>query len=285
MRRSLLSTVLLTLSLLFAAAPGAETPPRQILTQCLPEQLCFQGVDFGDRFELRFRNDVQATFTVAAEVRAKDGSGRQSSTHFVTRAPESRLLLSLAFPDGPTGVRWAYTYHPGSEPAEHDDSHVYALPYVSGSSHIVVQAYDGAFTHKGALRYAVDWRMPEGTPVLAARAGTVIGAHDRSHEGGHDNGMFGRENYVWLRHADGTVGQYLHLAPDSLAVSLGEQVEVGQVLARSGNTGYSVEPHLHFHVSTPTQEGPHAFVTFPVKFRLSHGRIESPRRGRRMRAP
>ena len=57
-----------------------------------------------------------------------------------------------------------------------DDSAVYTLPYPEGVTHEVTQAHCGAVSHTGRLRYAVDWSMPEGSPVCAARAGRVVRA-------------------------------------------------------------------------------------------------------------
>lgn len=284
MLRPLLAAAVLAFFLLPAAA-GSGEDARRSLTQCLADQLCFQGLDFGDRFELRFENRTDERYTVAASVRALDGTDRTRSQHIVTEMPERRLLLALAFPPDKAAATWEFTYHLGTTPAQHDDGHVYRLPYVSGSSHIVLQGHDGDLSHKGALRFAVDWRMPEGTAVLAARAGVVIGTYDQSDVGGTEFAMYGRENYVWLRHDDGTVGQYLHLATNSVTVAIGDSVEAGQFLARSGNTGYSDEPHLHFHVSSPAPTGPYAFETFPARFRLAEDHVGVPARGRRYLAP
>ena len=44
------------------------------------------------------------------------------------------------------------------------------------------------------------------------------------------------------------MGVYLHLMQGSVAVSEGARVRAGSLLARSGNTGNSTGPHLHFVV-------------------------------------
>ncbi|MCY1554588.1 Peptidase family M23 [compost metagenome] len=49
-------------------------------------------------------------------------------------------------------------------------------------------------------------------------------------------------------HDDGTMGVYLHLMQGSVLVQEGRRVEAGSMIARSGNTGNSTGPHLHFVV-------------------------------------
>ena len=51
-----------------------------------------------------------------------------------------------------------------------------------------------------------------------------------------------------ILHDDGTMGVYLHLMKGSVAVREGQRVETGTRIARSGNTGNSTGPHLHFVV-------------------------------------
>src|SRR5712671_2167899 len=81
-----------------------------------------------------------------------------------------------------------------------------------------------------------DIRMAYGQDVHAAAAGTVTFAGER---GGY--GMT-----VEVDHGDGKVTRYGHLSAS--AVSVGQTVESGQVIASSGNSGRSTGPHLHFEV-------------------------------------
>ena len=67
-----------------------------------------------------------------------------------------------------------------------------------------------------------------------------------------------RGNYVLIQHAENEYSLSAHLKPNSICVSLGEQVKRGQKIAECGNTGNTSEPHLHFQIQ---KEG--SFFTSP----------------------
>src|SRR5688572_7280532 len=132
--------------------------------------------------------------------------------------------------------------------ADHDDGYLYRLPYGDDVSFPIIQGYDATLSHRGAERFTLDFGMPVGTPVHAARDGVVVLVED-SHDTGCAREQCGRfANFVVVLHADGTTGEYFHLARGSVQVRRGEPVARGQWLALSGNTGFSTAPHLHFGV-------------------------------------
>jgi murein DD-endopeptidase MepM/ murein hydrolase activator NlpD len=53
-------------------------------------------------------------------------------------------------------------------------------------------------------------------------------------------------NFVILQHASDEFTEFRHLQRGSIAVKLGDDVRVGQAIARCGNSGNAVTPHLHF---------------------------------------
>ncbi len=81
----------------------------------------------------------------------------------------------------------------------------------------------------------VDIPAPSGTPIVAAKSGTVIMSQL----------MSGYGNVVMVDHGD-TVTVYAHCS--ALNVGVGESVKAGDVIAFVGSTGLSTGAHLHFEV-------------------------------------
>ncbi|MCF7749178.1 M23 family metallopeptidase [Bacillus subtilis subsp. subtilis] len=137
---------------------------------------------------------------------------------------------------------------PGDPTATPQDV-AYRLPFEA--SHVQVsQAPQGRFSHTDAENGdAVDFALPEGTPVLAARAGRVMQVQGSFQENGRDRlGDRDRANFIRILHEDGSMAVYAHLQANGVQVRSGQRVEAGQRIGLSGNTGYSTAPHLHFVV-------------------------------------
>jgi murein DD-endopeptidase MepM/ murein hydrolase activator NlpD len=185
-----------------------------------------------------------------------------------------------------TNHEWQYSftnyYKLGSSVAVPDD-YVYSLPYAPGTVHKITQGYDGKFSHQGSNKYAIDWQMPEGTPVCAARGGLVVKVKDDSDRGGASMKYDPFNNYVLIRHDDGTLGHYCHLKKGGVKVHPGQIVKTGDVIALSGNTGFSSGAHLHFCVFM-TKDGRQR-ESIPVKFRNEYGESVTLVEGGRYRAP
>ena len=125
----------------------------------------------------------------------------------------------------------------------------YASPLPAGTKFTLDQGFGGEFSHDGPENYyALDFGVPEGTPVLAARAGVVLQVEEDFRAHGLDPRFGDRANYVRVLHEDGSIAVYAHLAPASMLRRPGDRVVVGQLVGRSGNTGMSSAPHLHFSV-------------------------------------
>ena len=92
-------------------------------------------------------------------------------------------------------------------------------------------------THNG-----IDFSAPIDTPVKAAADGVVVGTGDT--DLACRWASYGR--WVMIQHRNGLSTLYAHL--DLIKVSKGQQVNVGDLIGYSGNTGYSTGPHLHFTV-------------------------------------
>jgi murein DD-endopeptidase MepM/ murein hydrolase activator NlpD len=109
-------------------------------------------------------------------------------------------------------------------------------------------------THTGAGTANTDY-FAFGQPVLAAGAGTVVVAYDSVDDNvpGTMNTAAELGNYVVIDHGNGEYSFVAHLQHGSVRVKEGDRVERGMVIAKCGNSGTSMEPHLHYHLqSTPS---------------------------------
>lgn len=161
--------------------------------------------------------------------------------------------------------QWRYQWKLG-RPLEHVPSSTgpWRLPF--DGERELLQGPRGTFSHGAGTQdeEANDWAMLEDTPVLAARDGVVVGFRDDCTAGGVDESFRFEANYVVLKHRDGTYSEYYHLKPAGVSVRLGARVKAGTEIGRSGNTGYSSQPHLHFAVFVPLDGT--SRVTLPVEF-------------------
>lgn len=149
-----------------------------------------------------------------------------------------------------------------------NDDSAYRLPYACGSSQTCSQGNFGS-SHQGSQAYAWDFAMPKGTPVHAARGGKIAYLEVRSPPGsacydppGLLEQCHNKANFIGIRHNDGTVALYMHLR--EMKVKLGATVTQGQLIALSGNTGYTSGPHLHFQLQNDC--GIWFCSSVPVKF-------------------
>ncbi|MFE7619308.1 peptidoglycan DD-metalloendopeptidase family protein [Streptomyces sp. NPDC057496] len=120
-------------------------------------------------------------------------------------------------------------------PKERPERHTGLVAPVSAG---IGTPYHQAGSWSSGYHTGVDFPVPTGTSVKAVASGTVVSA-----------GWGGAYGYqVVIRHNDGKYSQYAHLS--ALNVREGRQVSAGQRIARSGSTGNSTGPHLHFEIRT-----------------------------------
>jgi len=154
----------------------------------------------------------------------------------------------------------------GSPVTENLDTYIYDLPFEKGTQHRIVQGYGGLFSHKNIA--ALDFSMPVGTPVLAAREGVVYNFKDDSNEGGPFPWFKKKANYLIIKHDDGSFGCYWHLKKDGVVVKSG-YISKGQLIAYSGSTGFVLQAHLHFSVKKKLNYEKDSFVR--TKFKTING--------------
>lgn len=156
---------------------------------------------------------------------------------------------------------------PGAMPSDVD----YRLPLELASLRIG-QTPQGRFSHADdENRHAIDFAVPIGTPVLTARSGIVMQVEDAFSDA---PGKLAAANFVRILHPDGSMAVYAHLQRGSAKVAAGQRVEAGQVIARSGNSGYSSGPHLHFVVQVNAGM---RLQSLPVRIIGAQGELKLPK--------
>ncbi len=224
-------------------------------------------------FTIHTKARAELTLTLTAEVENVELSTPLPVTA-VFDGPQTRTILRIKRKQRELAWRYTnvhFTWNWGNPRTTHDDSVVYQLPFSLGRPVRVIQGYDGTFSHTGSGRYAVDFDLPEGSPVHAARSGVVVQVLQGFTTAGTDDSYRQQDkgNRVLVRHSDGTFGYYGHLKPGGVVVQEGQSVSAGQLLGLSGNTGFSRGPHLHFEVRSAIDGK--QWLTFPTRFTTEQG--------------
>lgn len=240
--------------------------------QCLQDWACWEVRRQDDRYEFWVTNKRPYIFTASLEVGARNlrsEAGEQSSFKAVGVLPgnSEKLLLTLYPTKSHREARYwdLFFWTPGDLNAVHDDDYLYTAPFAPGETYPLVQGFGGGWSHSGASKYAVDFAMPIGTAVHAARAGIVVQVVSHNDKNGMDRSFAKYANYVMVLHEDGTTGEYYHLKKDGVEVEVDQVVKAGDLLGYSGNTGFSSLPHLHFAVYRPRPMG--NFESIPFEFK------------------
>lgn len=91
--------------------------------------------------------------------------------------------------------------------------------------------------------------VPDETPIYAGKGGEVVKVSNNVKKNGTGTGC---GNMVRIKHDDGYQTEYCHMYPNSVCVSVGDQVSQGQKIGEVGNTGNSTGTHLHIGVIDPS---------------------------------
>lgn len=135
---------------------------------------------------------------------------------------------------------------------------------------------EGKFAHENfpESRYAVDFGLPLGSPVLAVKKGTIVLVKHDSDDYFTPKQSINLAmselmklavrslNYVVINHENGTVTEYCHLSKNKV-VSEKQSVEEGDIIGYTGRSGFMDLDHLHFNAGKiENRKG----VSIPVKF-------------------
>lgn len=134
-----------------------------------------------------------------------------------------------------------------------NESHL-VLPWRIGQSYKLTQGNCTFESHSllNNQHMSFDFKMPIGTPILAADDGRVFIVVEQFKDN-IDNGP-NEANYIGVEHDGGLLTWYTHLTFDGASVEVDDQVSRGERIGYSGNTGDSSYPHLHFFAQRVVEE-------------------------------
>lgn len=262
----IIALIFVTAGLDYTYAAAQDTKEPYVELRCLKTRT-------GD--EIIGRNNTDADITVFLEVSGTNIKTSKSLPLGVTVPPKSDSSLVKILPktEGEWEYEYEYKYGFGNLGAEHDDTYVYRLPYKGGHAYRVAQSFGGAYSHHEGLYYGVDFDMPRGEPVCAAREGVVVAVKSMSSEGGPEKAFKEKANFIYIRHADRTLGVYLHFKKAGVLVTEGQVVRRGQVIGLSGSTGWSTGAHLHFSVQKVFRSDALG-ESCPIQFKTKQGIVD-----------
>ncbi len=258
--RKILATVLLAafvfsmLPLLASGVATAETPPLPKITGVDPAEPIMQpsrqwlGI-IGTGFDA----DSQVILSIEESVHPipHDRTEFESSTRinvFVGLTNHGTWTAQVVNPGDVSSNIFAFTV------ITVDVRPSFQLPFTCGETWYY-------YTHAGHVSYELDMNAKapftdqdtgHNRPVLASASGTVTTAAQTGWNGGYGT-------WVEISHGSGWTTRYAHLVENSIPVSVGQHVRMGQEIGRLGTTGQSEGPHLHY-------EQRHNGVLQPVEF-------------------
>jgi peptidase M23-like protein len=226
-----------------------------------------------DGVTLVMKSDYCIEYTVTLEATLNNMTSSRPVPFTVDSAGRTSFVLAR-FNRTDESRPWRYNYHYhweyGGRRNSTDNDADYAMPFKPGR-YVVMQGPRGSFSHfaGSGSENAVDWDVPEGTIICAARDGRVVGVRDDSTVSGTDPKFKPLGNYVIIKHADGTFADYHHLKTDGALVKIGDEVTTGQPIGRSGATGFASKPHLHFMVFQAIDGK--KVLSLPFRLKTDHG--------------
>ena len=128
-------------------------------------------------------------------------------------------------------------------------------------------------SYRAHLHLAIDYACPIGTPVYAVRDGVVVAQGRYAYTGEYYTILRIRRN---LRYQ--VVALYTHLEPGTFRFKVGDRVNRGQIIAKTGNSGWSTGPHLHFEIrrgyrwQTPSFVGTYRWLRFDPQAFITGGK-------------
>ena len=147
-----------------------------------------------------------------------------------------------------------------------DTSYVYDLPYKKGNSYKVIHGYSGILSLLS--QDGVDFSMPEGTEIVAAREGIVAQIQEKNTQSCPQKECENYNNFIIVMHPDKSFAYYGNIKYNGAKCKIGDKIKKGDVIAESGSVGISTVPHLYFTCFLGDFE---KWRTFGTKFKVDNG--------------
>lgn len=141
------------------------------------------------------------------------------------------------------------------------------FPFPKNKEYRVLQGNNTDFTHNTDWsRYAIDFDLKTNDIITSASDGYVVGVVDKYEFGGEGPEWKPFVNYITVYETNsGIFIQYVRLVKNGSMVRVGDKIDAGQSIARSGNTGQSTIEHLHFNAPVP-ENGENGLRSVPIEF-------------------
>lgn len=224
-------------------------------------------------YELFADNNEYCPVTIAIDFKLVNLKFKEENTIFVLPARSKKVKIT-DLEVIKKNVEYKMSYTTFLNYGDHflttyDHNYIYNLPFGKGKKFIIGQGYNGSFSHQN--QNAIDFTMPVGTDISAARDGIVIAVTHKNNKNCAEKSCAQFNNYILVYHQDGTFAEYTHIKQNGSLVKKGDVIKEGQIIAKSGNVGWSNGPHLHFVVFLQRLKDRE---TLKTKFKTASGEIE-----------
>lgn len=162
---------------------------------------------------------------------------------------ERHIITNLNVVDRKKRIKLGYesTYNHGDHnQKKYDSNFKYYLPFQKGAEYWLSQGYNGSISHQN--ENALDFKMPIGTKIYAARGGVVVDVEESFSKSCTTGDCAKYNNFILVYHTDGTFAEYTHIKKNGAEIKIGDKVKIGQFIGYSGDVGWATGPHLHFIV-------------------------------------
>lgn len=156
------------------------------------------------------------------------------------------------------------SYYPYKPPFSKQQRHLISQSFIGNpklywlKKSQAAEPYKKITTHSDPSNYyAIDIVMPEGTDICAARGGILVEKKDNRKKGIW-NKITKSANYAKIQHEDSSFALYAHLKHKTITKQIGDYIKENECFAKSGDTGNSSGPHLHFSIMRTYKEHEYA---------------------------